>query len=55
VGRKETCMLSFLSAYQTFKMSYYSDLIKNGMSEQDTYQLSPFVYYEKLYGKGAKK
>lgn len=55
IGRHETCVLSFLSAYQDFKMYYYRDLIKAGMRESDVYQLSPFVYYEYLYGRGIHK
>lgn len=55
IERHETCFLSFLCAYQNFKMYYYKDLIKAGMVEKDVFDLSPFAYYEREYGAGVNK
>jgi len=50
IQRHTSCFLAFLSAYQTFRMLYFKDLLKAGMREEDVFAHSAFKLYERENG-----
>lgn len=50
IQQYDSCFLSFLSAYQVFKMTYYSELLKAGMTRENVFQKSAFMFYENQKG-----